>query len=172
MAHPFFRGVDWHSLHTVKPPFIPEGLSGSDDTKYFDEEDSCPTLSVSLGSTDEQLLRNDSPDVTRVSVPEGEVELKVKKRARDKLLRDPIHGKDLLDLRKEVAFWGYTYRRPKSLELSSNVITTGRRVTLAALVDPSPVRTHRIPESLPSLGKRAVSDEDYSGTTIEAEELI
>lgn len=154
------------------PPFIPEGLSGSDDTKYFDE-DGYPTMSISLGSTDEQLLRHNSPSVTRVSVPEGKVELTVKKRARDKLLRDPIHGKDLLDLRKEVAFWGYTYRRPNSLEFSSNVITTRRRVTLAALVGPSsPIQTRRIPGVLSSLGKRAVSDEDYSGTTLEAEELM
>ena len=171
-AHPLFNGIDWHSLHTVKPPFIPEGLSGCDDTKYFDE-DSYPTMSVSLG-TYEQLPRHDSPDTaTRVSIPEGKVELKVKKRARDRLLRDPIHGKDLLELRKEVAFWGYTYRRPKSLELSSNAIITRRRVTLAALVDPSsPVLTHRVPEVLPLIGKRVVSDEDYSGTTLEAVELI
>lgn len=40
---------------------------------------------------------------------------KEKKRARDKMLRDPDLGKKVLELRKKGAFLGYTYRRPKLL---------------------------------------------------------
>ncbi|KAK4614105.1 Serine/threonine-protein kinase cbk1 [Fulvia fulva] len=39
------------------------------------------------------------------------------KRARDKMLRDPVVGKQCLELRKKGAFFGYTYRRPRTLEL-------------------------------------------------------
>ncbi|KAK5705434.1 hypothetical protein LTR97_002552 [Elasticomyces elasticus] len=40
---------------------------------------------------------------------------KEKKRARDKLLRDPVVGKKVLEIRKKGAFFGYSYRRPKAL---------------------------------------------------------
>ena len=42
---------------------------------------------------------------------------KEKKRARDKLLRDPVVGRRCLELRKRNAFFGYTYRRPKGVEV-------------------------------------------------------
>ena len=38
---------------------------------------------------------------------------KEKKRARDKLLRDPKVGRTVLEIRKRGAFIGYTYRRPR-----------------------------------------------------------
>ena len=45
-------------------------------------------------------------------LPKGRKE---KKRARDKLLRDPEVGRRVLEIRKKRAFFGYTYRRPKPL---------------------------------------------------------
>jgi len=42
---------------------------------------------------------------------------KVKKRPRDKMLRDPAVGRKVMELRKRNAFFGYTYRRPKSVVL-------------------------------------------------------
>lgn len=41
---------------------------------------------------------------------------KEKKRPRDKMLRDKEVGRQVLELRKKGAFFGYTYRRPKGLE--------------------------------------------------------
>jgi hypothetical protein len=41
---------------------------------------------------------------------------KDKKRPRDKMLRDKVVGRQVLDLRKKGAFLGYTWRRPKGLE--------------------------------------------------------
>ncbi|KAF2746978.1 kinase-like protein [Sporormia fimetaria CBS 119925] len=38
---------------------------------------------------------------------------KEKKRPRDKLLRDPSVGKQVMEIRKRAAFMGYTYRRPQ-----------------------------------------------------------
>ena len=34
--HPFFKGVDWEKIRTMKPPFVPE-ISTEYDTKYFDK---------------------------------------------------------------------------------------------------------------------------------------
>ena len=38
---------------------------------------------------------------------------KEKKRPRDRVLRDKVVGRQVLDLRKKGAFLGYTYRRPR-----------------------------------------------------------
>lgn len=48
-------------------------------------------------------------------VPQHGKAKKEKKRARDKMLRDPVVGRKVLELRKKSAFFGYTYRRPKPL---------------------------------------------------------
>lgn len=42
---------------------------------------------------------------------------KEKKRPRDKVLRDAVVGKKVMEIRKKKAFFGYTYRRPKPLAL-------------------------------------------------------
>lgn len=36
-AHPFFRGVDFETIHLQNPPFVPQ-LASADDTKYFEED--------------------------------------------------------------------------------------------------------------------------------------
>lgn len=45
---------------------------------------------------------------------------KEKKRARDKLLRDPVVGRKVMEMRKKGAFFGYTYRRLKPLVLAQD----------------------------------------------------
>lgn len=50
-----------------------------------------------------------------VDVRAGQKGKKEKKRARDKLLRDPVIGKKVMEIRKKGAFFGYSYRRPKAL---------------------------------------------------------
>ncbi|KAF2174185.1 hypothetical protein M409DRAFT_62303 [Zasmidium cellare ATCC 36951] len=51
-----------------------------------------------------------------VTVPAGRNH-KERKRPRDRMLRDPEVGRRVLELRKKGAFFGYTYRRPKVVEL-------------------------------------------------------
>ena len=36
MQHPFFAGVEWSTLRSQRPPFVPE-LQGPTDTSYFDD---------------------------------------------------------------------------------------------------------------------------------------
>ena len=40
MEHPFFAGVDWHAIlqRRAKPPFSPEIVAGTTDTRFFDEQ--------------------------------------------------------------------------------------------------------------------------------------
>lgn len=36
-AHPFFRGIDFNTIHLQTPPFVPE-LSSPGDTRYFEDD--------------------------------------------------------------------------------------------------------------------------------------
>ncbi len=42
-AHPFFKGIDWATLHTATPPFVPE-VSDDMDLSYFEKAQTsdCP----------------------------------------------------------------------------------------------------------------------------------
>ncbi|KAG9301210.1 hypothetical protein G9A89_012593 [Geosiphon pyriformis] len=82
-AHPWFKGVDWDALHKTTPPFRPK-LKSDADTRYFEE------------ITDENPL----------APPEGEGE----RRPKDPMLRDRKYGHEILNMRKALAFVGYTYR--------------------------------------------------------------
>ena len=97
-GHPFFADVPWHRLLHQRPPFVPEVRPDQSITKYFESEkdiiDSGEAESSS-GSSSQQ------------------VRAKEKRRPRDKLLRDPVIGKTVMEVRKQNAFSGYTYRRPK-----------------------------------------------------------
>jgi hypothetical protein len=52
---------------------------------------------------------------------------KEKKRPRDKVLRDAVVGKKVMEIRKKKAFFGYTYRRPKPLVLDLTCRAAGGR---------------------------------------------
>jgi hypothetical protein len=75
-----FRTIDFTSIHLSEPPFVPE-LRSKDDTRYFD----------------------DNIDPNPLATPGTAGRAYVTK---DPLLRDP----ELLDIRKELAFKGYTFR--------------------------------------------------------------
>ncbi|KAG0269052.1 hypothetical protein DFQ27_004984 [Actinomortierella ambigua] len=81
-AHPWFKGVDWDNLRKQTPPFRPN-LKDPADTRYFEE------------------MVDDQP----MAAPEGEERV-----IRDPLLGNKHEGRRLLDLRKKLAFAGYTFR--------------------------------------------------------------
>ncbi|KAH9808025.1 hypothetical protein DFH28DRAFT_936840 [Melampsora americana] len=89
-AHPWFKDIDFDTIHLQTPPFVPE-VSDETDTKYFEDE------------------IDDHPiEVIGLKVGEGhEIETK------DPLLGDKTHGAQLLETRKSHAFVGYTFKGPK-----------------------------------------------------------
>ncbi|GAA5868106.1 hypothetical protein JCM3774_001023 [Rhodotorula dairenensis] len=89
-GHAWFRGIDWSSLHLQTPPFQPE-LAHETDTRYF--EDDIPA----------------EPLATPELVP-GVPALVI---THDPLLRHPIEGPHLLEVRKEYAFKGWTFKKPR-----------------------------------------------------------
>ncbi|PWN53726.1 kinase-like protein [Violaceomyces palustris] len=93
MSHPWFRGLDWNNLHRVKAPFRP-ALSHPADTKHFEddiEDEPLPAPGAAEGQA-----QNDQP--------------------RDPMLRDKEHGGKLLEMRKQLAFVGYTFKSPKAFD--------------------------------------------------------
>ncbi|KAB8249822.1 kinase-like domain-containing protein [Aspergillus flavus] len=145
-AHPFFRGIIWEQLHQSSPPFIPK-VKSWEDTRYFEDaggvvdNDDISITTDAQGSGDgpegtgykpkpiqnqaesQQKQRGPIPDEnTSIDATEPPTKTtkkqKHRKRPRDKMLRDKRIQKTVLRMRKEGAFVGYTYRRPKAVALA------------------------------------------------------
>ncbi|TFY54038.1 hypothetical protein EVG20_g9872 [Dentipellis fragilis] len=87
-AHPFFRGIDWLNIHHYTAPYRPE-LRNPEDTRHFDDDIPPEPLAPANGA---------APDATR-----------------DPLLRDKVHGAEILDVRKALAFAGFTHKSPRAI---------------------------------------------------------
>jgi len=87
-AHPFFRGIDWANIHRYPAPFRPE-LRNPEDTRHFEDDIPAEPLAPANGAP---------PDATR-----------------DPLLRDKVHGQEILDVRKALAFAGFTHKSPRAI---------------------------------------------------------
>ncbi|KAF7315450.1 Kinase-like protein [Mycena indigotica] len=85
-AHPWFRGIDWLNIHKYPAPYHPE-LRAPEDTRHFDPDIPPEPLAPANGAP---------PDATR-----------------DPLLRHEVHGAEILDVRKALAFAGFTHKSPR-----------------------------------------------------------
>lgn len=151
-GHPFFRHIQWSTLHMTRPPFVPRVLGGQPITKYFDDEAEIMSATDHLDSSSYEIAQREAvaallseAEVTPIAEPGSNKSCfpppayeqvcrtiqkmrrrkKEKKRPRDKLLRDPQVGRTVLEIRKKGAFMGYTYRRPQfSLaELDASIVS-------------------------------------------------
>lgn len=50
-AHPFFRNIQWSTLHMTRPPFVPRVHGDQPITKYFDDEAEIMSASDHLDSS-------------------------------------------------------------------------------------------------------------------------
>ncbi|KAH9978983.1 kinase-like domain-containing protein [Lactifluus volemus] len=87
-THAFFRGIDWENIHRYPAPFRPD-LSNPEDTRHFDDDIPAEPLAPANGAP---------LDATR-----------------DPLLRDKVHGQEILDVRKALAFAGFTHKSPRAI---------------------------------------------------------
>lgn len=136
-AHPFFHGIPWENMQDFQPPFTPR-VQSWEDTKYFDDEGPISDIDSATSEDDSQALKFGSgalnpgshqqePQAIVPGTPEVELDGAVpltytksrrpkdQKRPRDKILRDPTCGKTALQMRKNSAFIGYSYRKPKNV---------------------------------------------------------
>ncbi|RSH82165.1 hypothetical protein EHS25_006098 [Saitozyma podzolica] len=88
-GHVWFQGIDWDNLHRMDPPYHPD-LAFDDDTKHFDEDIPDEPLAPANGA---------ARDATK-----------------DPLLGDKTHGAHLLEIRKSLAFKGWTFKAPQVTE--------------------------------------------------------
>jgi protein-serine/threonine kinase len=104
--HPFFRHIQWSTLHLTRPPFIPRVHGNQPVTKYFDDEaeimshsdhldsSSCATLpngegvAATHGNTDPQQLH--LPSIMNVNGEKGK-----EKKVLEAILKTPGRGRKL-----------------------------------------------------------------------------
>ncbi|KAG6920277.1 hypothetical protein DXG01_005046 [Tephrocybe rancida] len=87
-SHPFFHGIDWQNIHRYPAPYRPE-LRNPEDTRHFDSDIPPEPLAPANGAP---------ADATR-----------------DLMLQDKIHGAEILDSRKALAFAGFTHKSPRAI---------------------------------------------------------
>lgn len=85
-AHPWFHGIDWINIHRYPAPFQPE-LSAPDDTRHFEDDIPAEPLAPANGAP---------ADATK-----------------DPLLLNQKYGAEILDVRKALAFAGFTHKSPR-----------------------------------------------------------
>lgn len=88
-AHPFFKGIDWLNIHRYPAPYRPD-LQSPEDTRHFDSDIPAEPLAPANGAP---------PDATR-----------------DPMLRDKVHGAEIMAVRKALAFAGFTHKSPRAIE--------------------------------------------------------
>ncbi|KAG9006011.1 hypothetical protein FRB95_006459 [Tulasnella sp. JGI-2019a] len=88
-AHPWFRGIDFANIHKQQAPFKPN-LNNPEDTRHFDDDIPAEPLAPANGA---------APDATR-----------------DPILKDKVHGDRILNMRKDLAFAGFTHRSPRRFD--------------------------------------------------------
>ncbi|KAF9222561.1 kinase-like protein [Gyrodon lividus] len=87
-ANPWFRGIDWENIHQYPAPYRPE-LTNPEDTRHFDSDIPPEPLAPANGVP---------ADATK-----------------DPLLRDKVHGEEILNVRKALAFVGFTHKSPRAI---------------------------------------------------------
>lgn len=106
-AHPFFRGIDWHNIHRYPAPYCPE-LRNPEDTRHFDS-DIPPEVCTPIWQADcaGMLSGLFQPLAPANGAPADAT--------RDPMLRDKVHGAEILDARKALAFAGFTHKSPRAI---------------------------------------------------------
>ena len=104
--HPWFRGIDWENIHRYPAPYHPE-LNNPEDTRHFDDDIPAEVRSpprYSFACTD-LFLPLSQPLAPANGAPADAT--------RDPLLRDKVHGEEILNVRKALAFAGFTHKSPR-----------------------------------------------------------
>ncbi|KAF8639504.1 hypothetical protein AX17_001409 [Amanita inopinata Kibby_2008] len=87
-SHPWFKGIDWVKIRRYPAPYCPE-LHSPEDTRHFDSDIPPEPLAPANGVP---------ADATR-----------------DPMLRDKVHGEEILNVRKALAFAGFTHKSPRAI---------------------------------------------------------
>lgn len=106
-AHPWFKGIDWQSIHKYPAPYKPD-LHNPEDTRHFDS-DIPPEVC-------QQHLAFDVVITIYVFQPLAPANGAPADATKDPLLKHEIHGAEILDVRKALAFAGFTHKSPRTIE--------------------------------------------------------
>lgn len=104
-AHPWFKGIDWQNIHKYPAPYKPE-LRSPEDTRHFDS-DIPPEVRIAFLRSYRGLIRFQPLAPANGAPPDA---------TKDPLLKHKIHGAEILDVRKALAFAGFTHKSPRTIE--------------------------------------------------------
>ena len=104
--HPWFRGIDWECIHKYPAPYHPE-LKNPEDTRHFDDDIPAEVRPIVYS------LWPPFPPLTFPPKPLAPANGAPADATRDPLLRDKVHGEEILKVRKALAFAGFTHKSPR-----------------------------------------------------------
>ncbi|PNS20726.1 hypothetical protein CAC42_2971 [Sphaceloma murrayae] len=96
-----FAGTRASAQKQGENPYALDGMATSPAAQHGDDNAALPPTSTHQGAVKATPTKRDK---------------KPKHRAKDKILRDPLYTKEVMEVRKRTAFLGYTYRRMKGPE--------------------------------------------------------
>jgi len=108
--HPWFKGIEWSTLHLQTPPFVPQ-LKSETDTRYFEDDIEAVSQRFSSNSrVDPSLVPEFAGAQVPLPAPEIAPGVPAPDTTRDPMLRHATQGDQLLELRKQQAFKDWTVR--------------------------------------------------------------
>lgn len=118
--------MNWQSLHLQEAPYQP-ALANAADTRHFDDDiDDKP-----LGEPKSDWV---ATSLTRRAVPAGQQPGDAEY-TKDPLLRHKTQGPQLLEVRKQLAFQGYTFVRGRTNFKRRSGLTSLTRAEIAKTED-------------------------------------
>jgi len=116
--HPFFKGVDWATVSQVVPPHIPAPVTVEELLARRPKKEVRVVAPTDGTIEEEEEMDGDLGATTKNSMPYV-VELDDFQSVVQKVLPDGRKVDEFMELRKQKAFLGYTYRRPKTVSVNT-----------------------------------------------------
>lgn len=115
--HPFFKGVDWTTVHRVTPPHVPAPVTVEELLARR------PRKQVRVMSPEEKIPEVEEEIEKKLVATKASVDFEISTDdvipVNPPTLHDGRQVDHLMELRKQKAFLGYTYRRPKAVSVNS-----------------------------------------------------
>jgi hypothetical protein len=118
-SHPFFKDVDWATVSKVTPPHVPTPVTVEELLARRRKKDVGIIAPIDGAIEEDETMNGGLGAVTRYSISQL-AEADDFQPIAPKVLPDGRQVDHLMELRKQKAFLGYTYRRPKTISINTS----------------------------------------------------